>query len=61
MVDKTKTIKLPDMPFMFGDARFRVIYGERDEKGGRELVGLIREDHVSILEGLMERDLDRKP
>lgn len=37
-------------PFVFGDARFRILYGPTDEQGQRPVVGLIREDTVAAIE-----------
>ena len=50
-----KIIKVPTSPFVFGDDRYRVLYGPETEQGTRPLVGVIREDMVSPLEELLER------
>lgn len=55
--DPIKLIAVPVMPFEFGDARFRALYGPENEHGGRPLVGVVREDMVSLLEGELEKAL----
>jgi len=50
-----KIITVPAAPFVFGDDRFRVLYGPENEHGTRPLVGLVREDMVSALEDELER------
>lgn len=50
-----KIVKVPASPFVFGDARFRVLYRPEMPNGLRPIVGVIREDMVSPLEELLER------
>lgn len=55
MSDPVKVVTVPKTPFVFGDARFRVLYGPENDKGERPVAGVIREDLVSTLEGVLEQ------
>lgn len=52
-----RVISIPRMPFAFGDGRFRMLYGPANASGGREVAGVIREDYVSQLEDILEKDI----
>ena len=56
-VSTPRTIEVPDMPFLFGDGRFRVLYGPRASTGGRKIAGVIAEEYVEPLEAILEDDL----
>jgi hypothetical protein len=53
MNDDIKIIAAPPSTFVFGDGRFRVLYGPEHE-GRRKVIGLIQEDQVERLEVMLE-------
>ena len=55
MADPVKIVTVPQSPFVFGDARFRVLYGPENDTGERPVAGVIREDLVSALETILEQ------
>jgi hypothetical protein len=49
-----KVVAIPRVSYAFGDKRFRVLYGPENEKGERQIVGVVDDAYVGRVQALLD-------